>query len=228
MLGRMDDALFSSEFEPPDTRHLWRLWWADVLDLGTAALLGWGALRALEWARTPGTMVGAWVGAWVLLSLVGGHSGWTLWRGVMGLRLVDEAGNEAGAGRGLGRALVVPMDLLISPVLQRRYFDRLLGVHPEAVALLSRKWQRGVGWQVLWLALLLGAVVYVVMPTRQEALTYLGKRLDGWRCCHRETPPEPYRCRATVARAVGAARGGDARAQAVVRDCPRAAAKLGR
>ncbi len=223
----MSDALFTSEFEPPDTQHLWRLWLADLLDLGSAALLGWGALRALEWERTPGALVGALAVAWVLLSATGGLSGWTPWRAVVGLRLVDN-GNAPGPWRGMARALVVPVDLAIAPVLQRRYFDRLLKVHPEPVALLSRRWQRGVGWQVLWLALLLGAVWYVVMPTKQESLTYLDKRLDGWRCCHREKPPEPYRCMATVARVVSAAERGDERARAVVANCPRAAAELER
>jgi hypothetical protein len=224
----MDDVLFSSEFEPADTRYLWRLWFADVLDLATSALLGWGALRALDVDRTPRALVLAGVVVWLLLSLAGGLSGWTLWRGVLGLRMVDakEAG-APGPGRGLARALVVPMDLPIAPVLQRRYFDRLLKVAPEAVPLLSRKWQRGLGWQGFWLALLLASVWFVVMPTKREALTYL-KRLDGWRCCNAKTSPAPFKCSSSVSRALSAAKGGDEQARAVVAQCPRAQAELGR
>ncbi len=224
----MDDALFSSEFEPADTRYLWRLWFADVLDLATSALLGWGALRALDVDRTPRALVLAGVVVWLLLSLAGGLSGWTLWRGVLGLRMVDakEAG-APGPGRGLVRALVVPMDLPIAPFLQRRYFDRLLKVEPEAVPLRSRKWQRGLGWQGVWLALLLASVWFVVMPTQREALTYL-KRLDGWRCCNAKTPPAPFKCSSSVWRARSAAKGGDEQARAVVAQCPRAQAEWGR
>jgi hypothetical protein len=224
----MSDALFSSEFEPADTRYLWRLWFADVLDLATSALLGWGALRALDVDRTPRALVLAGVVVWVLLSLASGLSGWTLWRGVMGLRLVDakEAG-APGLGLGLARALVVPLDLPISPFLQRRYFDRLLKVEPEAVPLLSRKWQRGLGWQGFWLALVLASVWFAVMPTRREALTYL-KRLDGWRCCNGRATPSAFQCSSSVSRALSAARGGDEQARAVVAQCPRAQAEMGR
>ncbi|HEX8439625.1 hypothetical protein [Archangium sp.] len=224
----MDDALFSSEFEPADTRYLWRLWFADVLDLATSALLGWGALRALDVDRTPSALVLAGVGVWLLMSLAGGWSGWTLWRGVVGLRMVDakEAG-APGPGLGLARAFLVPLDLPISPVLQRRYFDRLLKVEPEAVPLLSRKWQRGLGWQGVWLVLLLASVWFVVMPTRREALTYL-KRLDGWRCCNSRATPSPFTCSSSVSRAVRAAKGGDEESRAVVAQCPRARSELGR
>lgn len=224
----MDDALFSSEFEPADTRYLWRMWFADVLDLATSALLGWGALRVLDVDRTPRALVVAGVVAWLLLSLAGGLSGWTLWRGVLGLRLVGAKDAGApGAGRGLARAILVPLDLPIAPVLQRRYFDRLLKVEPEAVPLLSRKWQRGLGWQGAWLVLVLAAVWFVVMPTKREALTYL-KRLDGWRCCHGRAIPSEFQCSTSVSRAVSAAKGGDELARTVVAQCPRAQEKMGR
>ncbi|MCY1082719.1 hypothetical protein [Archangium lansingense] len=128
----MSDALFSSEFEPADTRYLWRLWFADLLDLATSVLLGWGALRAMDVDRTPGTLVVAGVVTWLLMSAAGGLSGWTLWRGVMSLRLVVD-GSAPGLGRGLFRAVLLPVDLVISPFLQRRYCDRLQKVQPEAV-----------------------------------------------------------------------------------------------
>src|SRR5690242_1107387 len=222
----MGDALFSSEFEPADTRYLWRLWFADLLDLATSALLGWGALRAGDVDRTPGALVVAGVVTWFLLSVAGGLSGWTLWRGVVGLRLVTD-GSAPGPARGLGRAFLVSVDLAISPFLQRRYCDRLLKMQPEAVAPFSKKWQRGLGWQGLWLVMVLASVWFVVMPTKREALTYL-KRLDGWRCCHARTPPSPFKCSTSVSRVVSAAEGGDAQAQALVADCPRASAEKGR
>ncbi|MFY0527797.1 hypothetical protein ACN28I_33160 [Archangium gephyra] len=222
----MSDALFSSEFEPADTRYLWRLWFADLLDLATSALLGWGALRALDVDRTPQALVVAGGVTWLLMSLAGGLSGWTLWRGVVGLRLVTD-GSAPGPGRGLLRALLVPVDLAISPFLQRRYGDRLQKVQPEAVPPFTKKWQRGLGWQGVWLVLVFASVWFVVMPTRREALGYL-KKLDGWRCCHAKTPPSPFKCSTSVSRAVSEAEDGDAQAQAIVKDCPRAAAEMGR
>jgi hypothetical protein len=222
----MSDALFSSEVEPADTRYLWRLWFADLLDLATSALVGWGVLRMVDVERTPGALGVAGAVTWLLLSLAGGLSGWTLWRGLVGLRLVAD-GSAPGVARGLGRAFVVPLDLVLSPLLQRRYLDRLLKVQPEAVALLSKRWQRGLGWQGFWLVVVLGAVWFIVMPTRREALAYL-KRLDGWRCCHAKTPPSAFKCSTSVWRAVGAAEGGDAQARALVADCPRASGERGR
>ncbi|AKJ08249.1 hypothetical protein ATI61_12638 [Archangium gephyra] len=222
----MSDSLFSSEFEPADTRYLWRLWFADLLDLATSALLGWGALRALDVDRTPRALVVAGVGVWLVMSLAGGLSGWTLWRGVMGLRLVTD-GSAPGPGRGLVRAGLALVDLAISPFLQRRYGDRLQKVQPEAVPAFSKKWQRGLGWQGFWLVLVFASVWFGVMPTRREALGYL-RKLDGWRCCHAKTPPSPFKCSSSVSRALSEAEDGDAQALAIVKDCPRAAAEMER
>jgi hypothetical protein len=227
MLGRMDDALFSSNLEPADTQHLGRLWLADLLDLATSALLGWGALRAVDVDRTPGSLVLAGVVTWLLVSLAGGLSGWTPWRGLLGLRLVRVDGSTPGPARGLLRAFTVPVDLVLSPILQRRLLDRALKVQPEAVPLLSKRWRQGLGWQGFWLLMVFASVWFMVMPTRREALGYL-KRLDGWRCCHGRTTPSPFQCSSSVWRAVSAAEGGDAQAQAVVADCPRASAQMGR
>lgn len=222
----MSDALFSSEFEPADTRYLWRLWFADVLDLATSALVGWGALRALDVDRTPGTLVVAGGVTWLLMSLAGGLSGWTLWRGVMGLRLVADA-SAPGPVRGLVRGVLIPVDLAISPFLQRRYCDRLQKLQPEAVPPFSKKWQRGLGWQGFWLVMVFASVWFMVMPTRREALGYL-KKLDGWRCCHGRATPSPFKCTTSLSRAVSEAEDGDAQAQAIVKDCPKASAEMGR
>ncbi|KFA87874.1 hypothetical protein [Archangium violaceum] len=222
----MSDALFSSEFEPADTRYLWRLWFADLLDLATSALLGWGALRALDVDRTPRALVVAAVVTWLAMSLAGGLSGWTLWRGVLGLRLVAD-GSPPGPVRGLVRAVLAPVDLVISPFVQRRYGDRLQKVQPEAVPVFTKKWQRGLGWQGFWLVMVFASVWFIVLPTKREALGYL-KKLDGWRCCNAKTPPSPFKCTTSVSRALSEAEDGDAQAQAIVKDCPRATAGLGR
>lgn len=222
----MSDALFSSELEPADTRYLWRLWFADLLDLATSALLGWGALRAMDVDRTPWSLGVAGVGVWLLLSAAGGLSGWTLGRGVVGLRLVADGGTP-GPARGLVRALGAPVDLVISPALQRRPMDRLQKVEPESVPPLSKTWQRGLGWLGFWLLLVLASVWFMVMPTRREALTYL-KKLEGWHCCHGRQTLSAFQCSTSVRRAVGAAEGGDAQAQALVADCPKASAQMGR
>jgi hypothetical protein len=75
--------------------------------------------------------------------------------------------------------------------------------------------------------LALAAVWFMVMPTRTETLRYL-KTLDGWRCCHGRATPSPAKCTSALSRAVREAAGGDAQAQAVVADCPTAAAAMGR
>lgn len=222
----MGDALFSSEFEPADTRYFWRLWFADLLDLATSALLGWAALRALDVERTPRALVVAGGVTWLLMSLAGGLSGWTLWRGVMGVRLETDGG-VPGPVRGLGRAFAVPVELALSPFLQRRYADRSLKVLPESVPVFTKKWQRGLPWQGFWLLLVFASAWFLVMPTKTEALTYL-KKLDGWRCCHNPTPPSAFKCSTSVSRAVSAAEGGDEKARALVADCPRASEKMGR
>jgi hypothetical protein len=214
------------EFEPPDTRYVWRLWFADVLDMGTAGVLGWGTLRALELERTPASLVEAGAGVWLVLSVVGGLSGWTFWRGLFGLRLED-SGEPPGPARGLARAFTVPLDLVMAPVLQRRPLDRVLKVLPNSVPVASRRWVRGLGWQLSWLVLLGVAAWFLVMPTQGEALAYL-KKLDGWRCCNGKTTPSAFQCDTSVSRALRGARGGDAKAQEVVAGCPRAAAELGR
>lgn len=220
------DSLFSSEIEPADIRYLGRLWLADLLDLATSALLGWAALRAVDVERTPRSLGVAGVAVWLLMSASGGWSGWTPWRAVLRLRLV-KGGTPPGVGLGLGRALLVPVELLLSPIVQRRYGDRALQVSPEPSSLLAKRWRGPLGIQVFWLALVFASVWFVVMPTRTEALTYL-KRLDGWKCCHGTTPPSAFQCDTSVSRVVSAAEGGDAQAQALVADCPRAAAKMGR
>ncbi|MGZ3458752.1 MAG: hypothetical protein ACXU86_09620, partial [Archangium sp.] len=100
-------------------------------------------------------------------------------------------------------------------------------VGPEPAPPLSKAWRRGLGWLGFWLLLVFASVWFMVMPTRREALTYL-KKLDGWHCCHGRQTLSPFQCSTSVWRAVSAAEGGDAQAQAMVADCPKASAKMGR
>lgn len=219
----MSDALFSSEVEPPEVRDVGRLWLADVLDLALCALLGWGALRAGDVERSPGALIAAGLGFWLVTSVLGGVSGWTWGRGVVGLRLVTEQG-VPGPARGGARALSALVDLLVSPALQRRPFDRMLGVRGEPVALRDRARRASFVWLALWTVLGLVAVNFLRVPTHTEALKFL-KTLDGWRCCHGRTSASAPKCEPSLERALRDARGGDAQAQAVVEQCPEAAAR---
>jgi hypothetical protein len=115
----------------------------------------------------------------------------------------------------------------MSPVLQRRPLDRLLKLQPGSVTVASRRWVRGMGWQLPWLALLGVAGWFLIMPTRGEALAHL-KKLDGWRCCHAQPVPSAFKCETSVSRALREARAGNAQARDLVAGCPRAAAELGR
>jgi hypothetical protein len=218
----MSDTLFSSDVETAATRYLGRQWLGDLLDLALSLLLGWGLLRALDVSRTPGRLVAVTAGVWCVLCLLGGLSGWTLGQGLVGLRLVRGDG-APGASRGAARVPLALVDLLVSPILQRRVFDRPLGLEARSVP----PWRGGLPWKGAWLVLALAAVWFMVMPTRTETLRYL-KTLDGWRCCHGRATPSPAKCTSALSRAVREATGGDAQAQAVVADCPTAAAAMGR
>ncbi|WNG13665.1 hypothetical protein [Cystobacter fuscus] len=218
----MSDTLFSSDVETADTLHLGRQWLGDLLDLALSLLLGWGLLRALDVTRTPGRLIAVTAGVWCVVCLVGGLSGWTLGQALVGLRL-GRGDGVPGASRGAARAPLALVDLLVSPILQRRVFDRTLGLEAKSVP----PWRGGLPWKAAWLVLALAAVWFMVAPTRTETLRYL-KTLDGWRCCHGRATPSPSRCENAVSRAVREAAGGDTQAQAVVADCPTAAAAMGR
>jgi hypothetical protein len=218
----MSNTLFSSDVETADTLHLGRQWLGDLLDLALSLLLGWGLLRALDMTRTPGRLVAVTAGVWCVVCLVGGLSGWTLGQGLVGLRLV-RGGGAPGASRGAARVPLALVDLIVSPILQRRVFDRRLGLEATSVP----PWRGGLAWKGAWLVLAFAAVWFMVVPTRTETLRYL-KTLDGWRCCHGRATPSPSRCTDALSRAVRVAAGGDAQAQAVVADCPTAAAAMGR
>ncbi|MFY2556869.1 hypothetical protein ACN469_04510 [Corallococcus terminator] len=219
-----DGALFSTDTVSTEARYQWQLWAADVLDVATAALVGWAALRALEHERTPGAMVLAMVLAWLAWSTVGGIWGRTLWRQLLGVWLVNN-GSAPGAQRGLVRGFTTPVDLLVAPVLQRRPFDTMLGLYAEPVTAGAGPRLKGIGWQLPWLAVLAGAVWLLVTPTRAETLKYLGRTLTGWHCCH-GTRDVTWECRTSLNRAVREAGSGHEDVRAVVADCPAASERL--
>ena len=220
-----DGALFSTDVVGTESRYQWRLWLADLLDVATAALVGWAALRALEQERAPGRLLLAMALAWLAASAVGGLTGRTLWRQVTGVWLVR--GERApGLPLGLARAFTAPLELLLNVVLLQRPLDRKLGVHAERVLPGAGAWLKGVARQLPWLAVLAGAVWLLVMPTKAEMLKYLGKTLTGWHCCH-GTRELTWECRTSLHRAVRDARGGDAEARTLMADCPVAAKRVG-
>lgn len=217
-------TLFAVDSVTPESRYQWHLWLADLLDLTTAALAGWAALRLLEVERTPGTMALAMALAWLVASAVGGLTGRTLWRQVTGVRLVRGEGTP-GLPRGLARAGTALLELLLTVVLSRRPLDHKLGLHAEPVTPGAGPRLKGVALQLPWLAVLAGAVWLLVTPTKAETLKYLGKTLTGWHCCH-GTRDATWECRSSMNRLVRNARGGDAEAKALVADCPVAMDRL--
>ncbi|NTX07518.1 hypothetical protein [Myxococcus sp. CA040A] len=221
-----DGALFSTDTVSTEARYQWHLWTADLLDVATSALVGWAALRAMEHERTPVAMVLAMVLSWLAWSAVGGIWGRTLWRQLLGVRLVRNAG-APGAQRGLVRAFTTPVDLLVAPVLQRRPFDTMLGLYAEPVTAGAGARLKGMAPQLPWLALLAGAVWLLVTPTRAEMLKYLGSTLTGWHCCH-GTRDVTWECRTSLNRAVREANSGREDVRAVVADCPVASERLAR
>jgi len=222
-----DGVLFSTDRVSTEARYQWRLWGADVLDLATAVLVGWAALRGLEQERTPGKMVLAMTLAWLALSGVGGLTGRTLWRQLWGVRLV-RGGRPPGALRGVLRGLTTPVDLLLTVVLLRRPFDTALGLYAEQAGSSARAWLKGLAWQLPWVGVLAGTAWLLVTPTRAEMLKYLGRTLTGWHCCH-GTRDVTWECRTSLERAVRNARAhpDDAALHAVVADCPVATQRLG-
>lgn len=220
-----DGALFSTDSVTTESRYQWHLWLADLLDITTAALMGWAALRALEVERTPERLLLAMALAWLAASAVGALTGRTLWRQVAGVRLVR--GERApGLLFGLARAFTAPLELLVTVVLLRRPLDARLGVHAERVKPGAGPRLKGVALQLPWLAVLAGAVWLLVMPTKAETLEYLGRTLTGWHCCH-GTRDMTRQCQRSLDRAVRSARGGDPAVRTLVAGCPEAAKRLG-
>ncbi|MFP2931342.1 hypothetical protein ACLESO_40365 [Pyxidicoccus sp. 3LG] len=173
-----DGSLFSTDRVTTEARYQWHLWLADLLDLATAALVGWAALRLLERERTLGSLALAMALAWLVTSAVGGLTGRTFWRQLAGVRLVK--GERApGLVAGLLRAFTVPVDMLLTVVVQHRSLDTKLGLYAERVPPGVGARLKGLALQLPWLAVLAGAVWLLVHPHPGGALKYLGAHADG-------------------------------------------------
>jgi hypothetical protein len=216
-----EGALFGSQFSPAHVRYRLRLWGADLLDLGTAALLGWGATRALDWEALPGRMLALMACAWVLICGVGGVRGWTLGRRVFSVRLVNAQGQPPGLPRTLARVLAVFPDVVMAPLLPSRPLDRLLRLHGERTLSGSKPWLLGLSAQLPWVAALVLAAWFIATPTRQEAFVFLGGKLTGWKCCHGyKQHVGTWMCRRSLSRLEREVRGQNPEALALKPECP--------
>ena len=178
-----EGPLFGSQFSPAHAQFRFRLWASDLVDLATAALLGWGAARALDWEQSVGRLLGVMFCAWVLISVVGGVRGWTLGRRLLDVRLVNAESHPPGLVRAFVRAFALP-DVLMAPLLPARPLDRVLRLHGERPPADRKAWWRGLGAQLPWVAALLLSAWFIALPTRQETFVFLGGKLTGWKCCH--------------------------------------------
>jgi hypothetical protein len=224
-----EGSLFSSQFSPTHDRHRSRLWAADLVDLVTAAPLGWGAARALDVEQRVVHLLAVMGCVWVFLSLVGGVRGWTLGRRLLDVRLVTAEHRAPGLPRALVRAFTTLPDILMTPLLPLRPLDRLLGLHGERTNPERRGWLIGVATQLPWVVALGVAAWFIATPTRYESFEFLDRKLTGWKCCnsyrqHRDT----WMCRQAISRLVREAQRQDEEARTLVAECPAAAEHLGR
>jgi hypothetical protein len=221
-----EGPLFGSQFAPVHDRFRYRLWAADLVDLGTALVLGWGAARALDWEQSLTRVLATLLGAWVFLLLVGGVRGWTLGRRLFDVQLVNAEGRPAGLPRSFFRAFLAPADLVMTPLLPTRPMDRLLRVHgerPEG----QKSRLVGVSLQLPWVAALAAAVWFIATPTRHEALTFLDQKLTGWKCCHGyRQHVGTWMCRHSLSRLTREARSQNPEALSLLAECPEAAERL--
>lgn len=179
-----EGALFGSHISPAHSRFRFRLWFADLVDLAMAALLGWGAARALDWEQSLLRMLATMFGMWALISVVGGVRGWTLGRRLLDVRLVNSEGKPPGPPMALVRAFVALPDLFMTPLLPSRPLDRALRLHGERPSPSRKARMVGVSTQLPWVAALVLAAWFISTPTRAETLKFLGGKLTGWKCCH--------------------------------------------
>jgi hypothetical protein len=222
-----EGPLFGSQFSPVHDRFRYRLWAADLVDLAIAALLGWGASRALDWEQSPARVLACLFGAWLVLSLVGGVRGWTLGRRLFNVQLVNTDGRPAGLQRSFFRAFLSLPDVVMAPLLPTRPLDRLLQVHGERPSSeRSSRWV-GVSLQLPWLVAVAAAAWFIATPTRHEALTFLDQKLTGWKCCHGyRQHVGTWTCRNSLDRLAREVRHQDPAAVALMSECPEVTGRL--
>jgi hypothetical protein len=224
-----EGTLFGSQFSPAHSRFRFRLWAADLVDLGLAALLGWGAARALDWEQSTVRLVATQLGVWVIVSLVGGVRGWTLGRRLLDVQLVTAEGRPPGLPRAFARAFAALPDIFMAPLLPTRPLDRLLQVHGERPETGRKAKLIGLGVQLPWLAALAAAAWFIATPTRYEAFHFLDTKLTGWKCCHGyRKHVGTWTCRHSLSRLIREASRQDPAALALMAECPEAAERMGR
>lgn len=222
-----EGALFTSQLGQVHTRSRFRLWGADLLDLGTAGLLGWGTARALDLEQSRAAVLASMAALWLLVGLVGGLRGWTLGRRLFDVQLVSAQGTPPGPLRALLRAVTTLPDLFLVPLLPARPLDRLLQVHGERPAPGLGPWLRGLSWQLPWVAALAVALGFIALPTRHEAFSYLDTTLIGWKCCHGyRRHQDTWMCQRSLSRLVREAKANTPEAPPLVAQCPEAASRL--
>lgn len=222
-----EGALFGSQFSPTHTRYRLRLWGADLVDLATAALLGWGAARAMDWEQSLSRVLATMLCAWVLISVVGGIRGWTLGRRLFDVRLVNAESQPPGLLSALARAFAALPDVLVTPLIPTRPLDRVLGLHGERVSRERKAWALGVSTQLPWVAALALAGWFIAAPTRNEALGFLGRKLTGWKCCHGyKQHVGSFMCQRSLSRLAGELQRQDPEALELQPDCPEVTAHL--
>ncbi|MFL5345102.1 MAG: RDD family protein [Hyalangium sp.] len=222
-----EGALFGSHFTPVHSQYRYRLWGADLVDLGTAALLGWGAARALNWEQPLGRVLACMLCAWVLISVVGGVQGWTLGRRLFDVRLVNATGHPPGLPSALARAFASLPDVLMAPLLPARPLDRLLRLHGERPPSKRKARMLGLGAQLPWVAALAVAAWFIASPTRHESFVFLGGKLTGWKCCHGyKQHVGTWMCRRSLTQLASAVRSQDPQALELQNECPEVTERL--
>ena len=222
-----EGALFGSHFSPVHSQYRFRLWGADLVDLGTAALLGWGSVRALDWEQSWVRVLACMFCAWVLICLVGGVRGWTLGRRLLDVRLVNAQGRPPGLPSALLRAFVSLPDVLMAPLLPARPLDRLLRVHGERPASERKARMMGLGAQLPWVAALALAAWFIASPTRHESLVFLGGKLTGWKCCHGyKNHVGSWMCRHSLTKLASEVQRQDPEALTLQTECPELTERL--
>jgi hypothetical protein len=194
------------------------------VDLGTAALLGWGATRALDWEQSVVRLLAMMLCAWVLISLVGGVRGWTLGRRLFDVRVVTTEGHPPGPARALARAFAALPDVLMAPLLPSRPLDRLMRLHGERTTPGHKAWVLGLSVQLPWLIALAAAAWFIATPTRHEAFAFLGGKLTGWKCCHGyRQHVGSWMCQRSISRLSREVHQENPEALTILTECPEAA-----
>lgn len=211
--------LFSSSLKPEHAYYRKRLWIADTFDLLLGLAAGWAVVRYFDWSSHLARAAGVIALGWIAYGSIAGSFRHTLFRAVFGVRLVTSEGHAPGPLRAFPRTLGLLADHLMLGLFHFRPIDfTLLKVKPELdEAALAGRLGR-VGLQVPWLAMLVASIWLLIRPTHSEAISYLDRTLNGWKCCHGQV--DSGRCHRALGRVADDARGGVPDAVKLVAECP--------